>query len=376
MPHVVVTGVGLLTPLGNCAEEILSRISHGENAFAPPAGFEVRPFPCRTCAQITDFDPEPYVPEPKTLRLMSRDAVFAVAAARRAMRDAGLCLPRDYRPENVALYGATGLAGIPLAEVAPLVRLAAGEDGGLDLARFGRAGLRRVRPVLSFKILSNMPICFVSIFEQIRGPNAVYNPWEGQGAQAILAGVDAILRGDVPCALVGGCDVKTHELGFIALQQQGALASWGVHGEGSVPGEGAAFLVLERADAALARGARVYARIAACGLRSVTRDDERTETYESLFAEVVASSPDVLVAAGDGDVPLRTAEEAALRGLTRPADRVVRPKANLGNLFAAAAATQVGLGAEICRALAAGRRVLADCFGHGSNQAVFVLERL
>ena len=101
------------------------------------------------------------------------------------------------------------------------------------LERFGRVALRRIRPVLSFKILSNMPICFVSIFEGVRGPNAVYTPWEGQGAQAIAAGIRAIRRGDVPCALVGGCDVKTHELALVSLQQLGVFGSWIQHGRGT-----------------------------------------------------------------------------------------------------------------------------------------------
>ena len=101
---------------------------------------------------------------------------------------------------------------MPPEEIARLVRDAATPDGSFDLARFGGVTLRRIRPVLSFKILANMPICFVSIFENLRGPNAVYTPWEGNGAQAIAAGVRAIRRGEVACAVVGGCDVKTHVL--------------------------------------------------------------------------------------------------------------------------------------------------------------------
>ena len=70
---------------------------------------------------------------------------------------------------------------MPVEDIARLVEHAAAADGSLDLERFGRVALRRIRPVLSFKILANMPICFVSIFEGVRGPNAVYTPWEGQG---------------------------------------------------------------------------------------------------------------------------------------------------------------------------------------------------
>ena len=77
-----------------------------------------------------------------------------------------------------------------------------------------------------------MPLCFVSIFLNIKGPNAVYTPWEGNGAQAIAAGVRAIKNEEVPCVLVGGCDVKIRELSFINLQQLGIFDSWNKNGVG------------------------------------------------------------------------------------------------------------------------------------------------
>ena len=213
---VVISGVGLVTPLGDSPAEIWRAITAGHCIAAAPAEFDVLPYACPVCARIADFDPRRYLPENKSERLMNRDALLAVAAARLALRDAQVNPDDNYPAQGIALFGSTGLAGVPLAEVARLVRGAATEDGSLDLRRFGAVALRQVRPVLSFKILSNMPICFVSMFANIQGPNAVYNPWEGQGAQALAAGISAIERGDVPCALVGGSDVKTHELGFIA----------------------------------------------------------------------------------------------------------------------------------------------------------------
>ena len=80
------------------------------------------------------------------------------------------------------------------------------------------------------------------------------------------------------------------------------------------------------------------------------------------------------VAAGDGDVPIGDAEQGALaEANVRPA-LLVRPKQHLGNLFAAAAAVQVALAADMASEQDAGRRVLANCFGHGDEQAAFVLE--
>jgi 3-oxoacyl-[acyl-carrier-protein] synthase II len=371
---VAVTGLGAITPLGSSPEHIRERIDRGDRVARQPTRFDARPFACPLCAEIADFDPARHVPEPKTLRLMGRDAVLAAAAARRAMADAGVTVGADYAPEQIALFGATGLAGMPLSEVVGLIRHSAGPGGTFDAKRLGLIGIKRVRPVLSFRILSNMPVCLVSIFERIQGPNGVYNPWEGQGAQAVAAGIRAIQRGDAACALVGGCDAKAHELAFISLQQQGVFESWRQHGSGCVPGEGAAFLVLEAEDLARARGADIYARIAGHGVRTANDGRHRAAVYSKLLSALRPVSVAALVSAGDGDMALRAAEQDALGDLGLTPETVIRPKAHLGNLFAAAAPVQMVLGAWLAQRGGPGRRTLVDCFGYGSEQAAFLLE--
>jgi len=370
---VVITGIGMVTPLGSDPERVLDRIASGESAVGEPSGFDAAPFDCRFCCEVTGFDAEAYFPENKTLRLMNRDAQLAVAAAHLAVRDAGLSIGSDYDAAEVALFGTTGFAGMPVGDVARLVRNSAGADGGLDLRRFGREALRRIRPVLSFKILANMPICFVSIFEGIRGPNAVYTPWEGQGARAVAAGMRAIRSGRVPCAVVGGCDVKTHAFAFITLQQQGVFRSWRQSGKGTVPGEGAAFVVLEERERARRRGARIRARVVDGCVRT-TDGEAPSEALSAVLAGLGADRPDVVVAAGDGEPVRREAEDLALGEFGLQPGTVIRPKGHLGDLFAAAAAVQMCLGAAAARKLRAGRRLWVNCFGHGSEMGAFALE--
>ena len=413
---IVITGIGLVTPLGSDVPTVWLRIEAGETAAAPPGHFDASPFGCRVCAEITDFEPERYVAESKMVRLMNREAQLAVAAAHLALADASLGTKRHYLPEDIGLFGATGLAGLPLAEVAPLIKASAGAGGQFDPSRFGRDGLKAVRPILSFKVLSNMPLCFVSICENIQGPNAVYTPWEGQSAQAIEAAIHALECGDARCALAGGCDVKTHELAFLALEQQGAFASWHERGAGPTPGEGAAFLVLEEEGAAVARGARVYARVTGISLSTQRKGSSRRETFirtlerlqlvgndhddarsvqrthglPKLVGRVTACAPsrggqrtarptsrfieelDAIVASANGDALTELEENQALATLRVSAAKVVHPKKQLGDLFAAAAPLQVGLAAWL--AASQGGRVLANCFGHGSEQAAFLLE--
>jgi 3-oxoacyl-[acyl-carrier-protein] synthase II len=364
--EVVITGIGLVTPLGAEPRDVLRRIEAGEKAARAPGRFDASPFACRVCAEIPDFRPQPFVPEPKLVRLMNRDAQLAVAAAQLAIQDARLAVGADYLPEDIALFGAAGTVGLPLREVAPLLRASTRPDGRFDPELFGRAGLRAVSPLLSFKILSNMPVCFVSICANLQGANAIYTPWEGQGAQAIEAGRRALTSGDARCAVVGGCDVKTHELAFIGLEQHGLFRSWAETGAGPMPGEGAAFLVLERASDAAARGARIYARLAGCALPA---EDGATALHEQLGLRGQHFS--TVVAAANGDHAMEQIETRALATSQITADAIVCPKRSAGDLFAAAATLQVALAA-----LLAARRhgqVLAHCLGHGSEQAAFVL---
>lgn len=372
MGDVAITGIGLVTPLGGEPGEVLERVLSGVSA-AQPAPFSP-PVACRQFAPVTDFDAQQFFPDNKTLRLMNRDAQLAVVAARRAMQDARLVPGEFYPAEEIGLFGATGLSGMAQEEIARLVRDAATPDGAFDVVRFGGETLRHIRPVVSFKILANMPICFVSIFQNLRGPNAVYTPWEGHGAQAVAAGVRAIRTGEIACAVVGGCDVKTHVLSLVSLQQLGALDSWTRHGRGSLPGEGAAFLVLEDPARAARRGAPLHAVIREFRLGSIPADGPSAAVFQELHRGFAFPERPTVVAADDGDVALAEAERAALAAVGLDAADRVSPKASLGNLYAAAAPTQVALAAVLAGRRGAPGTVLVDCFGYGSQQAAFVLE--
>jgi 3-oxoacyl-[acyl-carrier-protein] synthase II len=369
--NVVITGIGLVTPLGRTAGEVLDRTERQEQAAQAPV-FDTAPFHCTVCTRVEDFDAEACFPGDKTLRLMNRDARMGVVAGRSAMKDASVRAGEPYPGTDIALFGATGLAGLPVDDITRLVTLSAASDGTLDLDRLGRIALKRVRPVLSFKILANIPICFVSIFEGVCGENAVYAPWEGQGAQAIAAGIRSIRQGRAGCALVGGCDVKTHEFSFITLQQLGAFDSWREKGKGRIPGEGAAFLVLEEEKAAAARGARVYARIRDYRIRTHAADRSLQETYVKVLSGFGSNGSVVAIGSGDGDEEYSRAEMAACDNThVRPG---LQTKQALGDLFAAAAPVQVAIAAEMCHRAGDGERVVANCFGFGSEQAAFLLE--
>jgi 3-oxoacyl-(acyl-carrier-protein) synthase len=374
--NVVVTGIGMITPLGDCPRHVLRRIELGENAFAVPE-FSTDALFCPRFSPIADFDSDRIFPENKMLRLMNRDSQLAVAAAHRAMISSGVEADKTYPAEEIGLFGSTGMAGLGVEELTGLIRHAASEEGELDLNRFGRDALKRTRPVLSFKILANMPVCFVSIFENLRGPNAIYSPWEGEGACAIAAGIRAIRRGDVPCALVGGCDAKTHAISFIGLQQNGAFESWRLHGRGNVPGEGAAFLTLEEEDRAWRRSAKIFARIGDYRIRPKRKNDNPSEVFAEILRQVKISRNTTLVSAFGGDGSMDDDEYEACRIANVEPTKIVAPKKCIGDLFAGAAAVQVALAASLVEQASvdtSNPAALAHCSGVGDMEVVFVLE--
>ena len=369
MRNVVITGIGLIGPLGGRPEELYHRLSAGEQAprSAMAGGSSLL---CPWCSRAVDFDATSVVEDIKALRLMNRDAQLAVAAAARAVQDAGLN-PLEGMSDRVALFGATGMTGLPAEEIASLVRHSAAPDGRLDLHRFGSITLKRVRPVLSFKILANMPICFVSIHLGLRGPNAVYTPWQGAGVQAIAAAARCVATGKADAALAGACDVRTHEFALLSLEQLGAMDAWADGGTGPIPAEGAVFVVLEEEQVARRRGARIHARLQGVCLAYGDAVGDRIPMADRL-AGAPMPRPDFLVGARQDD-PRVDALAALLEAGAGVGDLPrVDPIRQTGNLYAAAGAQQIALAAWL-----AGRkqqRVLAHCLGFGDVQATASLE--
>ena len=216
-----------------------------------------------------------------------------------------------------------------------------------------------------------MPLCFVSICENIQGPSAVYTPWEGHGARAIEAGILALHAGDARCVLVGACDVKTHALAFLALEQLGVFQSWSRSGAGLAPGEGAVFMVLETAAAAMTRGANIHARISGWNFKC-QQGPPQAGVLESVLKGLPSRRVGAVISAANSDPALDHAEAAVLARMNPCSPLVLTPKKQLGDLFAAAAPLQVALAALSARQL--DRPVQAHCFGHGTGQAAFMLD--
>jgi 3-oxoacyl-[acyl-carrier-protein] synthase II len=272
--RVVVTGIGLVTALGEGVEDTWQALLAGRTAIGPLRSYDPSPLDTRIGAEITGFDPARFVAR-RSLRMVGRGDQFAVAAATLALRDAGL--------EDDAELGCR--AGLFLGGAKEMPRmddlvanLATVRDahGTVDLPRLGESAASLIAPLFFVEGLQPAALFHVSQKFGIRGPNAFFAGTADSGATAIGRAARAIRRGEADLAVAGGYDEATSwwsmskmdGLGVLSTRNElgaGAFRPFDKEHSGSVFGEGAALLVLEDRDRALARDARCYAELTGFG---------------------------------------------------------------------------------------------------------------
>jgi 3-oxoacyl-[acyl-carrier-protein] synthase II len=258
--RVVVTGLGAVTPLGADLRATWRRLLAGEAGGGPVTAFPADGHPVRIACEASEFEPERWL-DPERLDRLDRASHFAIAAARMAEADAGL----EIGPEAERVGASIGTA-----------------QGGLSSLESSYGELLELGSVVrswGAASLPNMPAAAVSLELGTRGPLGAPCTACAASAMAIGEGFDAIRLGRADVMLCGGAEAGISELslaGFAALRalsrrnQDPARASrpFDAERDGFVMGEGAAVLVLEEEEHALARGARVYAELAGYGLSS------------------------------------------------------------------------------------------------------------
>lgn len=258
--RVVITGIGAITPIGTGVEGLWSGLRARRSAVGVVTRFDPEPFRTRIAAEVRDFRPQDFLEERRVKRL-DRGSQFALAAARMAIADAELELAGEDR-ERIGVMMGSALGGISHAEAQHTAYL--------------EGGLRNVDPGLALTVFTGAASCNLAIECGLQGPNSTNGMSCASGAMAIGDAFRVIRRGEADVMMAGGAEAPLAPLTFGAFSIIRAMSTrnddpstasrpFDAGRDGFVMAEGAAVLVLEARDRALARGARIYAEIAGYG---------------------------------------------------------------------------------------------------------------
>jgi 3-oxoacyl-[acyl-carrier-protein] synthase II len=254
--RIVVTGVGLVSPVGIGTEETWEALLRGDSGIAPITLFDASRFACRFAGEVKSFTPETYV-DRKDIKKMGRFIQFAMAASEFAMTQAGLQITPE-NAERVGVYVGSGIGAFEVIEREHAKLLTGGPD--------------RVSPFFINATIANLASGQISIKYGATGPNLTCSTACTTGAHGIGEAWHIIRRGDADAMICGGSEAAVTPLsvaGFAAMRalstnnENAVRASrpWDCERDGFVVGEGAGVLVLEELTHATRRGATILAEL-------------------------------------------------------------------------------------------------------------------
>src|SRR3954462_12664515 len=217
--RVVITGIGLISPLGNSPERLWEALSSGTSGVQELTSIPVEAFPVKCGAEARDFTGaiEDFGPLDKTmsrnikknLKVMCREMQIGIAAAQLALTDCRLPLPSVNLDRVGCVYGSDYMLTLP-QEFMTGIRNCLDERGKFDFRNWGEKGLPAVEPLWLLKYLPNLPASHISIFNDLRGPNNSLTMREASSNLAIPEAYRTIVRGHADAMLAGATGTKVH----------------------------------------------------------------------------------------------------------------------------------------------------------------------
>jgi 3-oxoacyl-[acyl-carrier-protein] synthase II len=258
---VVVTGIGLVSPLAVGTAATWEGLIAGRSGIGPITHFDAEEFPCRIAGEVPDFEPLDFV-DKKDLKKTDRFIQFALAASRFALEDSGLAIDGSNR-DRVGVVIGSGIGGLPIIEEMHTTLLERGPG--------------RISPFFIPGLIVNMAAGQVSIRYGARGPNSAVCTACTTGLHAVGDAVRMIQHGDADAMIAGGAEGVITPLavgGFSAMralstrndEPEKASRPWDRDRDGFVIAEGAGIVILEEQWSAIRRGAKPYAEIVGYGM--------------------------------------------------------------------------------------------------------------
>jgi 3-oxoacyl-[acyl-carrier-protein] synthase II len=276
MRRAVITGIGVVSPLGCDLKVFWDRMKAGESGIGPVTKFDVTGYDSRIAGQVREFDPGKFI-EKKELRRMDEFCHYAVAAAQLAVNDAGLNLATE-TPERMGVIAGSGI-------------------GGLQTLQTQHSALRdkgpgRCSPFMIPMMISNMAAGLIAIRFNMKGPNFSIITACATALHSVGEALKLIQRDDADLIVAGGAEAAVCELGLAGFASMGALSvrndeptkasrPFDANRTGFVIAEGAGIVVVEELERARKRGAPIYCELVGFGMTCdayhITAPDENGE---------------------------------------------------------------------------------------------------
>ena len=287
--RVVITGLGIISPLGNTPEDLWQALSTGTSGVAPLVNVPPDYLPTVFAAEarhfggsIDDFGPlEGDLKKAirKGLKVMCRESQMGVAAAQRALADARIA-PGTVDPDRGGVVFGSDYMMTEPNDFSAGIRRCLDEGDKFDFARWGEEGIPLVTPLWLLKYLPNMPASHIAIYNDLRGPNNSLTLREASSNAAVGEAFRTIARGSADMIVAGATGTRVHPMKIVhsIIQEEVANGSveparasrpFDLNRGGMVLGEGAGAIVLEELEAARARGATIYAEMVGTASSSV-----------------------------------------------------------------------------------------------------------
>jgi len=275
MRRIVVTGMGMVTPLGRDMESTWASLQEGRSGVGPITLFNAESFPTRIAAEASRFDLKDYVEDHERWTEYCRNTKFAIAAARMAIDHSGIQTDDDLDRGRFGVYLGSGEGQQDFPRFVDLVRSST-REGKVDFAAFTSMGLERLHPIHEAEQEPGTPAGHLASLFGARGPNANCLTACAASSQAIGEATQLIRRGDADVMLTGGTHSMIHPFGVTGFNLLTALSTrndeptrasrpFDRDRDGFILGEGAGMLILEELEHAKRRGATIYGEIAGYG---------------------------------------------------------------------------------------------------------------
>jgi 3-oxoacyl-[acyl-carrier-protein] synthase II len=358
MRKVVVTGIGVLTSVGDGIDEFWTSLKSGKSGITGVTRFDCSDIASKVASEITKFNPEDFM-DPKEVRRNDRYAQLALAATHYALADANLSRD-EIVPDRTGVLVGSGIGGMETIEK--------------QMTTLIERGPRRVSPFMIPSLIANIAGGIIAIDLGAQGPNFSIVSACASGSHAIGEAFEMIRRGATDMIFAGGSEAAVTRIGFAGFSSMKAMSTnfnddpsrasrpFDAQRDGFVMGEGAGVLVLETKENAEKRGARIYAEIvgysATCDAFHVTTPDVESKALTQCMnqalavAQVEASSVNYVNAHGTSTSYNDRSETVALKNVfgeyAKNGLQVSSTKSMTGHLLGAAGAIEA---AAACKAI-------------------------